>query len=116
MKYTGEYQRPAKGIMQSMDLDKYKSYHIECECTTAEHSVDACIEVNSDKDTQDVECTFYVTTWTPLFSTRFERLKAAFMILYTGIHKQEHTLLLNKQAALNLAETLKMTINELEKK
>lgn len=114
MEYTGEYQRPAKGIMQTMELDGYKSYKIACECQSDDHAIDTCIEINTDKETNDIECTFLVNTWTPLFATRFERIKAAFNVLWTGVHKQQHSLLLNKQSALNFAETLKKAIKDLE--
>jgi hypothetical protein len=108
-----EYQRPAEGISQTSDTDTYKSYHVECECTSADHALDVWIEVNAD-DTQLIEMTIYANLWTPVFNNFLDRVAAAWNILFKGIHKQQHSMLLSKQAALNFSETIKKSISELE--
>ena len=45
-----------------------------------------------------------------------QRLRAVYEILFKGVHKQEHHMLLNKQSALNFAETIKQTVKEFERK
>jgi len=41
-------------------------------------------------------------------------LKAVYEILFKGVHKQEHHMLLDKQSALNLAAAIESTVKELE--
>ena len=111
-----KYQTPAQGIMQTGDWKDAKSFHIECECTDSNHAVNMWIEVDGDKDIQDVQVGFYVDTWTPFWDTKFNRFKAAWNILVKGINRQEHHILLNKQAALNFAGAITETVKQLENK
>jgi hypothetical protein len=74
------------------------------------------IEVQRDPIIPDVELSFYVTTWTREFWKDWPtRLRAVWDILVKGVHKQEHHMLLNKQAALNLADAINSTVKELDK-
>ena len=109
-------QKPAKGILLTNEWPAAKAFHIECDCTATDHSVQMWIEVQRDKDIPDVELSFYVTTWTREFWKNWPaRLRAVWDILVKGVHKQEHHMLLNKQAALNLAEAIKTSVKELDK-
>ena len=109
-------QKPAEGIMLTKDWGDAKTFHIECDCSATDHSVQMWIEVQRDPDVPDIELSFYVTTWTREFWKDWPaRLRAVWDILVKGVHKQEHHMLLNKQAALNLAEAIKSTVNELDR-
>ncbi len=110
-----KYQKPAQGILLQGDFGDSKNFKVECDCSGEDHSVYMWIEVNKDQDIPDVEVSFYVHTWTPCWRGWKERLKAVYEILFKGVHKQEHHMLLNKQSALNFAETIKRTVKELEK-
>ena len=110
-----KYQKPAQGILLQGDFGDSKNFKVECDCSSEDHSVYMWIEVNKDQDIPDVEVSFYVRTWTPCWRGWKERLIAVYEILFKGVHKQEHHMLLNKQSALNFAETIKRTVKELEK-
>lgn len=110
-------QKPAQGINLEKDFGTAKIFNIECDCTSDDHAVKMWIEVQHDKDIPDVEVTFYVTTWTKNFWQDWPaRLRAVWDILVKGVHKQEHSLLLDQQSALNFAEAIKTTIKEMKEK
>lgn len=109
-------QQPARGIAVIGEYPNAKNYHIECDCGSADHSVKMWIEINKDQDIPDVELSFYVTTWTENFWENWPaRLQAVWDILFKGVHKQEHHMLLDKQSAFNLARTIERTVRELDK-
>lgn len=118
--YTGgnpmKAQKPAQGISIEKDWGDAKVFNVECDCSSDDHAVKMWIEVQRDPDIPDVEVSFYVTTWTPVWSGWNQRLKAVYEILFKGVHRQEHHMLLNKQSAINFAEAIKNTVKELEKK
>lgn len=109
-------QTPAQGIMLNRDYGNSKSYTIACDCQDTDHSVHMWIELEGDKDCQDVMISFYVNTTTPFWKTGFSRVRAAWDILVKGYREEQHTLLLNKKAALNVANTITTVIKELEEK
>jgi hypothetical protein len=110
-------QRPAQGISLDKDFGDAKVFNVECDCSSDDHAVKMWIEVQRDQDIPDVEVSFYVTTWTKNFWSNWPaRIRAVYDILFKGVHKQEHHMLLNKQSALNFAEAIKDTIDELDKK
>jgi hypothetical protein len=118
--YTGgnplKAQQPAQGIMLQGDYGDSKSFKIECDCNSDDHSVYMWIEVQRDQDVPDVEVSFYVTTWTREFwSDWSSRLRAVYEILVKGVHKQEHHMLLNKQSAVNFAHAILDNVKEMEK-
>jgi len=110
-------QKPAQGIMLQSDFGNSKNFKVECDCSSDDHSVYMWIEVQRDADVPDVEVSFYVTTWTREFWRNWPaRLRAVYDILVKGVHKQEHHMILNKQAALNFADAIKRTVKEMEEK
>lgn len=110
-------QKPAQGIMLQNDFGDSKNFKVECDCSSDDHAVYMWIEVDKDDDVNDVEVSFYVTTWTKEFWRNWPaRLRAVYDILVKGVHKQEHHMILNKQSALNFAETIKQTVKEMEGK
>jgi len=109
-------QIPARGIMLNTDYGDSKLYTIECDCQDKEHQVNMWIDLDVDLDDgEHVKMTFYVNTTTPFWKDGFSRFKAAWDILVHGYREDQHTLLLNKQAALNVANTIIQVIKELEK-
>lgn len=110
-------QRPAKGIMLNADHTYSKSYTIACDCHDDDHQVNMWIEIDGEPEFRDVNMTFYVNTTTPFWDNNgFSRIRAAWNILVHGYRKEQHTLILNRQAALNVANTIKTVIKELEEK
>lgn len=109
-------QQPAQGISIDADYGDARVFNVECDCSSDDHAIKMWIEVNRDQDIPDVEVTFYVTTWTAWTESWKERLTAAWEILVNGVHKQQHSMLLNKQTALNFAEAIKSTVKVLDSK
>lgn len=109
-------QQPARGISIDHEFGDARVFNVECDCSDDDHSIKMWIEVNRDPDIPDVEVTFYVTTWTAWFNNWQERLTAVWDILINGVHKQQHSMLLNKQTALNFAEAIKSTVEVLDSK
>ena len=93
-------QTPAQGIMLDSD--------------DGDHQVHMWIELDSDQDINLVNMTFYVNTTTPFWKQGFSRFRAAWDILVHGYREDQHTLLLTKQAALNVADTITQVVKELE--
>lgn len=116
--YTGgnpmKAQTPAQGISIANDFGDAKVFNVECDCTSDDHAVKMWIEVQRDKDIPDVEISFYVTTWTPFWNESWSRFKAAYEVMFKGVHKQEHHMILNKQSAINFAHAILSTVDELE--
>lgn len=108
-------QKPAEGISLEKDFGDAKVFNVECDCTSDDHAVKMWIEVQRDRDIPDVEVSFYVTTWTPLWEGFGARLRAVYDILFKGVNKQEHHILLNKQSALNFSYAILNTVKEMEK-
>ena len=110
-------QKPAQGITLQGDYGDSKNFKVECDCSSDDHAVHMWIEVQRDADIPDVEVSFYVTTWTKEFWKDWPaRLRAVYDILFKGVHKQEHHMLLNKQSAINFADAITSTVKEMEKK
>ena len=109
-------QTPAQGISVDSDWGDAKTFNVECDCTSDDHAVKMWIEVQRDQDIPEVEVSFYVTTWTPFWNESWSRFKAAYEVLFKGVHKQEHHMILNKQSAINFAHAILSTVDELDKK
>lgn len=108
-------QKPAQGISIANDWGDARAFNVECDCTSDDHAVKMWIEVQRDRDIPDVEVSFYVTTWTREFWKDWPaRLRAVYDIIFKGVHKQEHHMLLNKQSAINFAHTIIDTVKELD--
>jgi hypothetical protein len=107
-------QTPAQGIMLDRDYGGSQAYTIACDCHDGDHQVHMWIELTGDDDIKDVEMTFYVNTTTPFWREGFSRIKAAWDILFKGYREDQHTLILNKQAALNVASTINRVVKELQ--
>jgi hypothetical protein len=109
-------QTPAQGISLSGDYGNSKNFRVDCDCGSDDHSARMWIEVNKEQDYSEVEVSFYVTTWTPLWSGWGAKLRAVYEILFKGVHKQEHHMLLKKQSGINFAHAILDTVKEMEKK
>jgi len=107
-------QKPAQGIMLERDFETAKVYKIACDCGSDDHAISAWIEIDADRELQDVQVGFYLNTWTPHWSPRFNRFKAIWKLLTTGVIKLEHHLILNKQTALNFSATIDQAIKDVE--
>jgi len=107
-------QTPAQGIMLNRNWGTARSYTIACECGDTDHFPQMWIEVGdeNDADFQNVTVTFYVETVSPWYST--SRWRQIWSMLTRGYVKQESTLILSKQAALNLSTVLRNSVAEMQ--
>ena len=109
-----EPQIPAKGILLQKEFKDSKVYTVACDCGDPAHGVTMWIESNAEIDTDDINLTFYVETVSPWWN--LGRLKQIWQIITTGYLKQEATVILSKQGALNLSTVIRNTVKELEQK
>ena len=110
-------EKPATGISKIQEFSDTVCYRIECECTSHDHAVDTYIEVQRLwDDIPDISVMFYVTTYNKFPKNIWYRVNQAAKILFTGVSKQEHEILLKPQAAKNWIQAVENSINNFEKK
>lgn len=107
-------EKPAKGIMKTGEYDMTEGYYIACDCHSTEHAVEMWIEVNKDDDLKAVSVEFFANMSMPIWQEGFSRIRAAWDVLIHGNYTQSHCMLLNKQTALTLAETIRETVERLD--
>ena len=101
-------QIPAEGIMKTNDWGDSRVYRIACNCGDENHNHNMWIEA----DEHDITVIIYTTTKTNFWSkTRWYHM---WTLLTKGYIDTESTVCLNKQQALNYAETLKSAIVDVE--
>jgi hypothetical protein len=106
-------QTPAEGIMIQKDWGKARSYTVACDCGDHEHNVHMWIEAKPEPDVQDVTLTFYVQTTNNWWDKN--RWQQMWEILTKGYTKNEATVILSKQGALNLSTVIRNSVNDLSK-
>jgi hypothetical protein len=106
-------QTPAEGVMLQKDWGKARSYTVACDCGDHEHNAHMWIEVTPEKDVQDVTLTFYIQTTNSWWDKN--RWKQMWEILTKGYTKNEATVILSKQGALNLSTVIRNSVNDLSK-
>lgn len=101
-------QTPAQGILQLHDWGHSKVYKIECDCgnETCAHIIDI------EADQFDITVNIYSTPKTKWWS--MNRWKQIWTLLTKGYLEYQSTIILNKQVALNYAETLKKAVQDVE--
>jgi len=107
-------QKPAQGIMLDRNWGDARSYTIACECGGREHYPQMWIEVGDENDAelQNLTVTFYVETVSPWY--RISRWRQIWQMLVYGYVKQESTLILSEQAALNLSTVIRNSVAEMQ--
>ena len=101
-------QIPAEGIMQTNNWGNSKVYRIACNCGDENHNHNMWVEA----DDCDIVVTIYTTGKTNFWSkTRWYHI---WTLLTKGYVDTESAVHLNKQQALNYAETLKSAITDVE--
>ena len=101
-------EKPAKGILIVNDWGSSKMYKAVCECSNDEcsHTIDI------EADAYHVTVTIYTTTRTNFWSkTRWSHI---WKLLTKGHADFETTIIMNKQVALNYADVLKSSVEDVE--
>jgi hypothetical protein len=78
--------------------------------------VDMWIEIEGDEYTRDVQVSFYVEPELSVWDSGFKRLRVLWDLLIRGTYKQSHEMILDRQSAINLANTITDVVAELEKR
>jgi hypothetical protein len=101
-------QKPAQGVLQVNDWGNSKMYKVVCECGNEDctHTVDIEADV-------DVTVTIYTRTRTNFWSKK--RWHHIWQLLTKGHTDFETSIVLDKQTALNYADTLKSAVKDVEK-
>lgn len=105
-----EAQSPAQGILINNDFGDSKFYTVVCSCGNPDDELR--LEVEAD------ECNVTVHIWNTVKTNWWDksanRFKLIWKLLTKGYLEYESWTLLNRQQALNFAETLKSAINDVE--
>lgn len=102
-------QKPAEGILKTGQWGDAMSYHVVCGCGQPDHSHNLWIEA---EDT-GITVTIYADVKSPWCS--MNRWKQMWTLLTKGYLQHETVLTMDKQTALNYAETLKNAIKDVER-
>ena len=102
-------QTPAEGILKKNDWGDTKVYHVVCDCGSDDHSHNLWVEAEDI----GITVTIYVTVKSPWWS--MNRCKQLWQLLTQGYLEQQTVLTMDEQTALNYAETLKQSIEDVQK-
>lgn len=109
-------QPPAMGISRSSTYPDAHVYHVECSCSDPDHAIDVWVEIGADVDIPEIEVTFYAKTKFRHWRKLHQRVADAWRVLWGSESERCHSMLMDRQAALNFAEAIKQSIRDLEKK
>jgi hypothetical protein len=101
-------QTPAEGILKRSDWGDAKTYQIVCDCHQPDHDHNIWVEA----DDAGVTVTSYTTQKSKWWS--LNRWQTIWILLTKGYVEYEASLCMNKQQALNYAETLKSAVKDVE--
>jgi hypothetical protein len=107
-------QTPALGIMRTAQYDDADVYRVACSCGDHNHDVLAWIEAREETDLREIEVTFFLHGRSPSWKEGWSRWRAIWDLLWHGHHESENTLLLDRQAALNLSSAIRASVDRLE--
>lgn len=112
-----EPQTPASSILKMSEFKNSVSYRVECNCSTPEHGVNMWVEVDSEEDFKQVNLAFIVQTTTQNACKKtFNRFQAVWDLLTKGYHTSEAYLILDEQAAINVANTILTDVKKFQHK
>lgn len=103
-----KYQPPAEGILKRSEWSDSKCYQIVCGCGDPDHDHSVWVEA---EDT-GVSVVIYTTNTSTFWNKR--RWCQMWELLTKGYVKQEVSVIMSKQQAINYAETLKSAVKDVE--
>ena len=101
-------EQPAQGILKTNDWGDAKTYHVVCDCGSADHTHDLWVESDSHEITVTIYATVKSTWWT------WNRWQQIWKLITQGYLQHETILSMNQQTALNYAKTLESAILDVE--
>jgi len=108
--------QPAKMIMKTGEWSDADAYRVACECHSSDHDLDVWIEVETDREVDEITLTFYKEMYTPVWESGFNRFREAARILFTGSSRMAGTIILKKDVAENLLHAIQQSVDRLSKK
>lgn len=127
---------PATGIMKNSDYGNFKTFTVSCVCQSPDHNHQLVVEADeiginvtiftnattdywseSIKQNYEIENEWVSKVdgvWKTLWNGLLRRIKLTKDIWATGYAKHEACIILTTQQALNYAEVLKQSIQEIE--
>jgi hypothetical protein len=115
VKTKNQSDLPVEGIMRVGQWPDTDVYRVACSCSDPDHDVVTWIEVQPESDIREVAITFFVNTRSPDWRKGWNRWRAAWNLLWHGCHESEHTLLLTREAGMNLSSAILASVQRLEK-
>jgi hypothetical protein len=101
-----EPQVPATSIAKTGEFKDASIFQVVCDCNSPDHSVNMWIEVDPETEFKLISVNFYAETYSNYKTNWAARLKIIWDVLTQGYYKQESSLMLNEQAAVNFAHTI----------
>jgi hypothetical protein len=101
-------QTPAQGILLHKDYGDAKYYTVPCECYSTDCAHTVCVEA---EDT-GIVVTTYTTQKTKWWE--FNRFRIIWRLLTKGYVEYEATIIMNEQQALNYANVLTQSVNDVK--
>ena len=136
MTITSKPQIPAEGIMLTNDFGNSKMYQIACQCGSNDDLIHMNIEADDDGVNVHVWTTVRIPVWKDGWRKRYDientflqdlhwlgidlanglwsRIKHTWRLWVTGTLEYESTTILNEQQALNLADTLARSVDDVK--
>jgi hypothetical protein len=102
-------EKPAVGILKTGDFGNAMFYHIHCDCGNE----DDAHEIEIEADDMHVQVHVYVKAHTKWWEKK--RWKQIWHLITRGYAEMQSTIVLQEQAALNYAETLKTAMKDVKK-
>jgi hypothetical protein len=102
-------EKPAQGILKRNNYGSSMCYQVVCECGGSDHDHNIWVEA----DDSNVTVTIYTTVKSKWWE--LNRWKKIWLLVTKGYVEYEADIIMNKQVALNYAETLKAAIEDCEK-
>lgn len=129
-------QTPAEGIMKVGEYGDAKFYKVACQCGSPDHDIDFEVEAEDPNVNVNIYVKVKTDHWTEAVKKRYDidnpylqeldwtvkdiingfvtRLKLTWQVWTQGYLKNEVTVVMTEQQALNYAETLKSAVNDVK--
>lgn len=101
-------QKPAEGILKTSDFGDAMFYHIHCDCGNE----DDAHEMQIEADDMHIQVHVYVKVKSKWWEKN--RWKQIWHLITRGYVETQSTIILQEQAALNYAETIKSAIKDVK--
>jgi hypothetical protein len=106
--------QPTRNIMRTGEWSDADCYRVACDCHDRDHDLDVWIEVESDREVQDVTVTLYKELYSPVWEPGFNRFCEAIRLLFTGTTRVAGSIIMRRAVAENFLATVRQSIDRLD--